>query len=259
MTETTKRRLHIIYGSVTAAVAVTVGILMMISCVKIYYGGEFTRELVTEHFLRSVAIPAYTLIALILGGFALSIAIPCPTKKEKVKRDSIAALSKLKGKVDITALPQEYSKSIHAENTKRSVHTALFYTLLGLGSAIFLFYALNVENFPKENINAEVIRAVMMLVYTLAIPLIYYVFLRYYFEKSREKEASVYKDAIRELGLVCDTVKVEEQHKFPLSLIIRILLVCTAIALVVIGLCLGGTADVIAKAVNICTECIGLG
>ena len=42
-------------------------------------------------------------------------------------------------------------------------------------------------------------------------------------------------------------------------LIIRILIITVGVALLVLGAILGGYNDVLTKAVQICTECIGLG
>ncbi|MBE5939024.1 MAG: thioredoxin [Lachnospiraceae bacterium] len=40
---------------------------------------------------------------------------------------------------------------------------------------------------------------------------------------------------------------------------LRISLLVIGLALLIFGFISGGTADVITKAINICTECIGLG
>jgi len=40
---------------------------------------------------------------------------------------------------------------------------------------------------------------------------------------------------------------------------VRCVLVCAAVVLLVYGYLAGGTADVLTKAINICTECVGLG
>ncbi|MBR6562374.1 MAG: thioredoxin [Clostridia bacterium] len=42
-------------------------------------------------------------------------------------------------------------------------------------------------------------------------------------------------------------------------MIIRICLLLAAVAVLIYGLTSGGTADVLAKAKAICTECVGLG
>ncbi len=39
----------------------------------------------------------------------------------------------------------------------------------------------------------------------------------------------------------------------------KLVLVALGLLLVVVGVCTGGMADVLAKAINICTECVGLG
>ena len=39
----------------------------------------------------------------------------------------------------------------------------------------------------------------------------------------------------------------------------RLVVFCAAVALIVVGVLNGGVGDVLMKAINICTECIGLG
>ena len=41
--------------------------------------------------------------------------------------------------------------------------------------------------------------------------------------------------------------------------VIRVAVIAVAIICLIYGFCTGGTADVLTKAVNICTECVGLG
>ena len=50
----------------------------------------------------------------------------------------------------------------------------------------------------------------------------------------------------------------EEAHSRTL-LYLRLALLCVGIGILVYGFFAGGTADVMTKAVNICTECVGLG
>ena len=49
------------------------------------------------------------------------------------------------------------------------------------------------------------------------------------------------------------------ESKVDYALVARYLIVGAAVALVVLGIFNGGMGDVLAKAVKICTECIGLG
>lgn len=57
---------------------------------------------------------------------------------------------------------------------------------------------------------------------------------------------------------VVSTKQTEEQNNKKMT-IIKLVILCFAIALFVTGALLGGFKDVLTKAVNICTECIGLG
>ena len=51
----------------------------------------------------------------------------------------------------------------------------------------------------------------------------------------------------------------QQEHKTCRCTKLRCALLLAAAALALIGFLSGGTADVLTKAVNICTECIGLG
>ena len=45
----------------------------------------------------------------------------------------------------------------------------------------------------------------------------------------------------------------------PRMTLLRNVVLAASILLLILGICTGGTADVLTKAVNICTECVGLG
>ena len=47
--------------------------------------------------------------------------------------------------------------------------------------------------------------------------------------------------------------------EFRKKLILRILLLCTGVSFIIIGLLNSGFKDVMAKAIRICLECIGIG
>ncbi|MBQ3081038.1 MAG: hypothetical protein IJC49_01130 [Clostridia bacterium] len=51
----------------------------------------------------------------------------------------------------------------------------------------------------------------------------------------------------------------KEKENFKTNLWVRITLLVIGVVLVAIGVLAGGMADVLAKAINICTECVGLG
>ena len=51
----------------------------------------------------------------------------------------------------------------------------------------------------------------------------------------------------------------KDAHGGKQVMILRIVLIAAAIALIILGICNGSANDVFVKAINICTECIGLG
>ncbi len=70
---------------------------------------------------------------------------------------------------------------------------------------------------------------------------------------SLERELAILKDAPR-----CKPAAAREKRTLPVS-VVRMVLFAAAAALIVSGVLNGGWYDVLVKAINICTECIGLG
>jgi hypothetical protein len=71
-------------------------------------------------------------------------------------------------------------------------------------------------------------------------------------------------EAVKRIAKVCGMRRTQEEPA-PIAkndrviLIVRIALAVAAVGLMIAGIANGGMADVLAKAINICTECIGLG
>lgn len=61
----------------------------------------------------------------------------------------------------------------------------------------------------------------------------------------------------RAAGKKCGMNKSKESTK--ILFYVRLIVIAAAAFLVVAGVCTGGMSDVLAKAINICTECVGLG
>ena len=91
----------------------------------------------------------------------------------------------------------------------------------------------------------------------LFLPLIYAIFATYHAKASFEREFAVAKQIkTTKVSQSTDAAPVNASNK---KLIIQCVLVVIALTLLLVGLFTGGVADVITKAINICTECIGLG
>ena len=134
------------------------------------------------------------------------------------------------------------------DDKKRTVIRIANGAIILLCTIVFLVYALNIGNFKHDPMHPEVmtdsvIRAMWVMIPCLALS---------------------FASALAS-GILLGTKGKKQSEKDALELCerdvkwVRIGVITVGIALVIIGLVTGGTADVLGKAINICTECIGLG
>ena len=89
----------------------------------------------------------------------------------------------------------------------------------------------------------------------MALPFGYGIFAAFAGRASIKRETELVKEALK----AAPTVKSEKQatkEKLPW---LRYALLVVAVGILVYGYFAGGTNDVLTKAINICTECVGLG
>ena len=142
---------------------------------------------------------------------------------------------------------------IQAEENKRVKRRWLTIVVLSVAFVSFLLYSLNPGNFT-EDINHSVIRGFTMMVICLIAPL------GVALVTVNRNNASMLAEAeLRRQVQAKETLPpVSTDKHLPLQ-ITRFAVLLIAITLVVVGLTGKGTMDVLTKAINICTECIGLG
>lgn len=242
-----------IFGIVLSVSIILAGICFIAGCLSIYYSGKdpYSRQAVADTF-ASICIPVYVCIALTIIGFILEFALPLVEEKKTNARVPHMLRRALLDRKDITAADAELINKIKKEEKKRYTHALIRTILLIAGCGVFLAYALNPVNFHSREINSSMIKAMWVLIPCLAVPFAYSVFTAYYGAKSIDREIELIKQLPASSG--------ERARRSDLgSNIARAVILCVGIAILVYGLISGGTADVLTKAVNICTECIGLG
>ncbi len=229
---------------------------LMGSCVSIYRAGEFTREIVAARF-APISLPCCLSLALIAAGWLLSLFLPQETEKPKAGRQTELILARLQAKADLSAFEEGLRTALAAQQRKRSRLALIRVGTLLVCSMVFLIYALNGSNFHTTQINASMIRAMAVLVPCLlisgAVSLV-----------TGQQRRAVMEEEIALLKKAPSRSPVQKsQAEAPASAkklsVLRTVILVTAISLLVFGFLTGGTADVLTKAVNICTECVGLG
>lgn len=258
MTKHTIKRVWTVYGILVSIMILIAGFCLMAACVEIYRSGDrpFSPQAVAESF-SGIALPIYLCLALIAAGFILHFVLPMETKKPAVQKQHSLILRKLHEKHDLSTCAQ--AAAISTQQRSRKLHYTVSAGLLILGAVVFLIYGLNPNNYHQTQINDSMIRAMYFMLPCLAVPFGYAVFTAFYARSSMMKEIELVKQAIAGGCPKISTPLPTHPAQTGKQQILRWALLCAAVGILVYGFFAGGTADVLTKAVNICTECVGLG
>lgn len=246
------RRIYHILHSISIVIA---GICLMAGCLSIYSSDDhpYSRQIVAETFSK-IAFPIYLCIALTIIGLILEFLSPSKAEKEKKYIPYKHILNRLIVKKDLSDCDEQLLNAVYKERKTRKINVVINTIIICIAGAVFLSYALNSNNY-QANINASVIKAMQVLIPCLILPFAYSVFAAYYNEKSLKKEIELMKKAPAKEN--SEETKVTNSEKA--VTIVRFTLLFIGIGIVCYGYFAGGTVDVLTKAINICTECIGLG
>ena len=251
MTEKSVKTVRLVYGIVLSAAAIVAGICLMAACMGIYQsGGEqiYTPEKVAAAF-QDIALPVYLFVALSVGSILLEGFLP-PRPKAKNAQIPEMVRARLLEKADMTYCGPQLKAAICNEQKKRTVMTGIGFGLLALCSAVFLIYALNGANFHQSDVTGSMVSAMWVFFPCLAVPFAYAVFAAYFCKKSILAECELLK-TVPKAENSAPAVKPVAWVKWAL--------LAVALGIFIYGFFAGGTVDVLTKAVNICTECVGLG
>ena len=222
----------------------------------IYNSGDqpFSRESVAATF-STIAFPVYLTLVMAVISFVWEIISPSAKEKDPNAKDYPHALETLYNKKEFAAGDIAVQDEIKALWKNRKMHILIRTIVLVVCSAIFLLYALNSANFHQSEINSSMINAMKLLVPCSLAAFAYALFVAIHNEKSLQKEIELVKQLPAATTSTDNEIIREEKRVTPY----RNAILAAAIILIVYGFLNGGTIDVLAKAINICTECIGLG
>lgn len=257
MNELTTKRIQRIYSILLSIVIVIAGICLMISCVNIYNSGKqpFSRESVANAFGK-ISIPLHLCIFMTILGFILDMFIPNAASKGKILISKDMILESLQSKKDLSQCNIDVVTAITIERRKRRFHSTARMIVILISSVIFLIYATNKNNFHQSDINGSMINAMIILAPCLLVSFIYSIFTVFINEKSMTAEIEMLKKIPSKENNTVDSDCCSCDKKIAA---IRVAILLIGIGLFVYGFATGGTRDVLTKAINICTECIGLG
>lgn len=229
----------------------------------------YSREIVS-HRLKQLLPYLFVWIAALLGTVPVTLLTRAASPKKKRDPDLMLSdrLRKGRSQMASVAAPNDLEKQTIYKQAcieLQSVRShARMLWLVGTGCAVLcagfpLLYFLDFSHFPNENLNKEVLHAMLFALPFLAVlfaGLFLYTRLRV---KLQKKELAAIKAAVAAGDLQTENEFTNKSRHAPYIVILRFALLLIAIALLLIGIWNGSMHDVFVKATNICTECIGLG
>lgn len=256
MTSQQSTNLRKIYGILLSVVLIIAGICLMVQCYAIYTSPEgiFSREIVSQYF-SPIAIPVYLCFVMVILGFVLDCFLPSGKEKKSAEKNYDLILERLHAKTDLNNCAEALREEVLREQKARKCHKNVTIVLLVVGSVLFLAYALIPDSFHPHEINHSMIQAMSRLVPCMIVPFGYGIFTAYHRRSSICREIELLKQANAPRSVVDEPVKAASKATGYLRWVFLI----AAVGILVYGYCTGGTADVLTKAINICTECVGLG
>lgn len=260
----TKSKVSKILSIATAICVVLVGLLLIICCAHLYFTGgnnPYSAERVGD-YLAWLIFPLALTFLLALAGVIFN-AVTGEKVDELTERTSIEMLESYYTRYSPTSFDKRTVALIRAERRKRNIVDLMASMIFSYSLVFILDYLIFIADFSVDNLNSDVMSALAVCI-PIAVFAIMVNFVRAYLdENSAERELEYIKSSIKEHGAPkkIDKSPIVRNAKKKLGYVnvMRIIIGCIAIVFVIIGGINGGMEDVLAKAVKICTECIGLG
>ena len=275
MLESNSKKIRLWSEIALSVVTVVLGIVFICIIADIYYDGKgtdviYSAEIVKERLLPLIA-PVVIWVLGVVACFVLSIFFP--TYEKNVNKISTREkISKLK-----TKLPSSGNADFD-ENKKffkgfEGIRFALFAlaTAFALVSAIItIVYLSNISYFKEKEINQGVLDLVRVCgPFILVSFLLFALAVVYEIITGKFELNSMTKMMIQGKGNPHIESKIEKsikslraissKHNAQIIWGVRGIVFAVALVFIILGILNGGVQDVWSKAINICTECIGLG
>ena len=256
----TSQKVQKIIAIATSVCILLLGIAFIFCTAHLYFtGGDqpYSRESVGKYLLI-LALPSAITAGLATAGLVMA------TIKENAVDGTVARtpsdlLDSYLAKYDLSDIKGEEADTISKERKYRSVYASIAYSLSAAIFAVVLVYLSFFANFTVENLNSDAMTAFALSLPLCAVAVGVHVPRLYLSEDSCRRELEAVKKYVRENS----PKRVEKQPNAKGAItateITRYVIIAASVILIVLGVFNGGMKDVLAKAVKICTECIGLG
>lgn len=266
------------YGIFLSIFSAVVGVLFIVQTWSIYTSAPqspYTVESIKTHF-RQIAIPVWLWVAAVVGNILLSHLYPEKKKRPKAYIDMTYALSKAKqrlsGNEDLLSETSKVSKKEEKFRLIVCVACATLIAGIAIVGGLILFGVLYRPLIKTEFFTAHdgvVDKLFQCVLLSIVAMLLACVAARLNLN-SRTRERVYYlqematnlqnKKTAAPTGTVAQEPKQKKvKSKWMGVWLYRAAIFSVAIVLLIIGVLNGGMREVLLKAINICTQCIGLG
>lgn len=270
MTDHAKQTLRRVYGIVLSVLTVLIGALFIIQSQRVYRSAPstpYSREK-AAHALAQIAAPLIFWICAVIAAWIIWSVFPPEEEKPKAKISDEKLLRRLKSRLPL----EKQSEAMKKAESRRK--TAWIACIVCCVAAVVLTgicvwdkgnYVPAGDNF---NPTRDIIAMLPKMLSPVAVAFAALVATAYYADASKKKEITEVKKLLAEnKGAQSSPVRTDSQKtqflsengKKRLLLIGRIALFVLGVTLIIVGCFNGGSREVLEKAINICTECIGLG
>ena len=240
---------------------IILGILFLIQILRIYYGNDkiFTLDICKKYILQILPVIILWIVLIIFSFIYLQI------NKYNFKNISkITNTMKLKTFESICPLHQEGTLDneymlLDKENKKRKIAGIINIIVLLLCSIMGFGYLVQTKHFSSDgDLTNQAIQMTIHLIPWVIISLISSIIYTVYNEYSAKTSIELIKTIISSEGRK-EIITKKDIRKQKIINIARLAIIVLSITLIIHGTYNGGASDVYQKAINICTECIGLG
>lgn len=260
MSDKTKKTVWLIYGSALSVMLIIAGVLLMTACVNIYRIGDrpFTAENISAEFAK-IAVVIQITVAMVVVGAVLAVVLPQKKNKPRAAVDKKALLERLSRAIDPAEITGETAEKLKKQKKLCKNLRATAIILIIAAAIPALLFSFNFNNFSADY-NASVITACALILPLTLLSMGIAVAYAFIEAASINYQLTLVKAEIKKSGAKISASSDEKKsisHKT--VMIVRISIAAVALIFIVLGIFNGGVSDVLSKAINICTECIGLG
>ncbi len=241
-----------VFSALLSLSLVAAGLCLIGGCLYIYFGeGAYSRELVATVF-KTIAVPVWIAVGMTVVSVLWELFAPSDSEYHKAPKAYGLMLTRLYRTRDTSGQDAALQVQIRRRKTLAVVRAIVVLA----GVLVFFGYAVQPANYT-DNINASVIRAMWVAIPCAVVPTLFSVIAARLTTKSYEAEIALLRSC-PVCGIVKEDVPSAARPQTART-VVCIVLLTLAVAALIYGFHAGGTADVLTKAINICTECIGLG